>query len=163
VKYITKETEYSMFGREADQDDPKYKKAVNDIHLQTTVYLEPIRIGITSFEAIIFYDFARWEIRPDAAKELDERVFTFLKDNPKLIVELGSHTDARGTDQNNLILSQKRAKSAVDYLISKGIDPDRIKAKGYGETDLKIKDAKTEEEHQANRRTTIKVLGIMSE
>lgn len=161
IQYITTEEEYSMLGREADQDDPKYKKAVNDIHLQTTVYLKPV-LGY-EFEAIIFYDFARWEIRPDAAKELDERVLTFLKDNPTLIVELGSHTDARGTDQNNLILSQKRAKSAVDYLISKGIDPDRIKAKGYGETDLKIKDAKTEEEHQANRRTTLKVLGIMSE
>lgn len=163
VQYITKEEAYSMFGREADQEDPKYKKAVNDIHLQTTVYLEPIIPGITEFEAIIFYDFARWEIRSDAAKELDERVLTFLRDNPKLIVELGSHTDARGTDQNNLILSQKRAKSAVDYLISKGVDSERIRAKGYGETDLKIPKATTEEQHQTNRRTTIKVLGILED
>lgn len=162
VQYINSETAYSMFGREADQDDPKYTKALNDIHLETTVYLKPV-IGY-EFEAIIFYDFAKWDIRSDAAKELDEKVLTFLKDNPKIIVELGSHTDDRGTDQNNQILSQKRAKSAVDYLISKGIDPERIKAKGYGETDLKHKNAGDDEvKHQENRRTTIKVIGLIED
>ncbi|HAS46481.1 MAG TPA: flagellar motor protein MotB [Microscillaceae bacterium] len=165
IKYLTNEEEYSMLGREADPDDPKYKKAINDIHLETTIYLQPVLINTNTpvMEAIIYYDLDKWDIRPDAAKELDNKVLTFLKDNPKIIVELGSHTDERGPDNYNLVLSQKRAKSAVDYLISKGIESDRIKAKGYGETDLKIKKATTETEHQENRRTTIKVIGILDE
>ena len=100
-------------------------------------------------------------IRPDAAVILNN-VITILQQNPTLEIELSSHTDSRGKDQYNMDLSDRRAKSAVAYLIAKGIDAKRLEAKGYGETKLLNKCSNgvacTEEEHQANRRTEIKVL-----
>jgi peptidoglycan-associated lipoprotein len=107
----------------------------------------------------IFYDYNKADIRPDAALELDKMVQT-LVDNPKITIELSSHTDSRGKDAYNMTLSQKRAQSAVDYIISKGIDKSRIMAKGYGETRPVLKAAKTEEEFQLNRRTDFKVTKI---
>jgi outer membrane protein OmpA-like peptidoglycan-associated protein len=90
---------------------------------------------------------------------LDTLVQTLL-DNPKINIELSSHTDQRGKDAYNLKLSQKRAESAVAYIVSKGVPASRITAKGYGETRPIIKDAKTEEEYQRNRRTEFKVTRI---
>jgi len=86
-----------------------------------------------------------------------------LKENPNIKVEIGSHTDSRGSDSKNLILSQKRAQSVVDYLVAHGINASRLTAKGYGETHLvnNCDDGVpcTEEQHQQNRRTTFKVTG----
>jgi peptidoglycan-associated lipoprotein len=118
----------------------------------------------------IYYDFDKWEIRPDAAKELDKFV-VILKDNPSIRIELGSHTDCRGTMKYNDILSEKRAKSAVQYLASRGIDPSRMTWKGYGERKLINNCACepdkngpgatcTEEQHQQNRRTEFKVIEV---
>lgn len=111
----------------------------------------------------IYYDFDKWYIRPDAAIELDKLV-VILQQNPEINIELGSHTDCRGSNQYNQILSQKRAESAVEYIISKGINKNRITAKGYGESVLVNKCADgvecTEEEHQLNRRTEFKVTFI---
>ncbi|MBK6409754.1 MAG: OmpA family protein [Flavobacteriales bacterium] len=108
----------------------------------------------------IYYDLAKWNIRPDAAVELDKLVQT-LNDNPSVKIELSSHTDCRGKDAYNMSLSEKRAKSAVDYLIKQGIAKDRLIAKGYGET-KPVEACEctkcTEPEHQANRRTEFKVL-----
>lgn len=85
-----------------------------------------------------------------------------LKDNPTIWIELGSHTDSRGKDAYNLNLSQKRAESAVDYIVSRGIDRNRITARGYGETQLLNRCSNgvecTEEEHQLNRRTEFKIV-----
>jgi outer membrane protein OmpA-like peptidoglycan-associated protein len=104
----------------------------------------------------IYYDFDKADIRPDAQMELD-KIVTFMKDNPDMIIELGSHTDSRGKADYNLDLSQRRAASAVAYIVSQGIEQDRISAKGYGESTLvnKCKDGVTctETEHQQNRRT----------
>ncbi len=125
--------------------------------------LEPIIIDKPIVIENIYYDVAKWDIRPEAALELDKLV-QFLKDNGNINIELSSHTDCRASDQYNLTLSEKRAKSAVDYLISKGIEASRLKAKGYGESKLlnKCDDGVTctDEEHQINRRTEIKVLKI---
>lgn len=104
----------------------------------------------------IYFDYDKWDIRPDAAKELD-KLLAIIKENPDLSFELGSHTDARGSDMYNLVLSDARANSTVDYLIRNGADPARIKAKGYGEERLVNTCGNgikcTEEAHQANRRT----------
>jgi peptidoglycan-associated lipoprotein len=112
----------------------------------------------------IYYDFDKWNIRPDAALELDKFV-KLLKDNPQIVVELGSHTDSRGADNYNLVLSDRRAMSAVYYLIKQGIDPFRLSWKGYGETQLVNKCANgvpcSEEEHQQNRRTEFRVKKIL--
>ena len=86
-----------------------------------------------------------------------------MKLNPDVSIELGSHTDARGSAAYNRSLSQKRAQAAVNYIVSKDIDKSRIEAKGYGEDKLVIKDAKTEEDHQHNRRTTVRITGISDE
>lgn len=109
----------------------------------------------------IYYDLDKWFIRPDAALELD-RLVQVLNDNPKLHIELSSHTDSRAGDQYNLVLSDKRAKAAVQYIISKGIDAKRMKWKGYGESKLVNRCTNgvqcTEEEHQQNRRTEFKAI-----
>lgn len=110
----------------------------------------------------IFYDYNKANIRPDAAIELDKLVLT-LNDNPTVAIELSSHTDCRGSDSYNLSLSERRAKSAVDYIISKGIDKSRVTSKGYGESkpsETCACEKCTEEEHQRNRRTEFKVLKL---
>lgn len=112
----------------------------------------------------IYYDLDKWFIRPDAAMELD-RLVSVMEKNPKIHIELSSHTDSRAGDQYNLVLSDKRAKAAVQYIISKGVDAKRMKWKGYGESKLVNKCKNdvpcTEEEHQQNRRTEFKVIKIM--
>ncbi len=109
----------------------------------------------------ILYDFDKSNIRPDAAIILDN-VVSVMKQNPSLKIELSSHTDSRGNDKYNLELSQRRAEAAVNYLVANGIERNRLIAKGYGETKLLNRCANgvncSEEEHQANRRTEIKVL-----
>ena len=111
----------------------------------------------------IYYDYNSANIREDAARELD-RLVKILADNPTMKIELGSHSDSRGSDSYNLTLSQKRAKSAVDYLISQGIDKSRLVNKGYGETKIKNRCVNgvecTDEEHEENRRTEFVILDI---
>lgn len=103
----------------------------------------------------IYYDFAKWDITSSARAVLD-KLATFLLESPYVPVELGSHTDNRGTESFNMDLSEKRAKTAVDYLVGKGVSQSRITAKGYGKTMLVVKgDHLTEAQHQMNRRTTI--------
>lgn len=129
------------------------------------IELESIEINKTYDIENIYYDFDKWNIRPDAAAELD-KLKTILKDNQHVIVELGSHTDARGNDDYNLKLSEKRAKAATEYLATtEGIDLERLKAKGYGEEQLVNRCTNgvncTEKEHQRNRRTALKIIGTI--
>ena len=115
----------------------------------------------------IYYDFDKYYIRKDALPVLDKMV-VFLKSNPGMNIELRSHTDCRGTQNYNMVLSQKRARSAVDYLIRNGIPSKHLTAKGYGETMLlnqcacegKIKSSCSDEENQVNRRTEFKILNF---
>jgi len=88
----------------------------------------------------IFYDFGKWDLRPESMVSLDKLVETLI-DNSNVTIELMSHTDSRDTEEYNLTLSQKRAQSVVDYLVSKGIELDRLTAKGYGESRPKVVDA----------------------
>lgn len=88
----------------------------------------------------ILYDFGKWDLRPESMVSLDKLVETLL-DNPNVTIELMSHTDSRDTEEYNQDLSQKRAQMVVQYLIDKGIEPDRLLAKGYGESTPKIVDA----------------------
>lgn len=129
--------------------------AVSDT-LETKVSLMGIELNKPIAIENIYFDYDKWDIRPDAARELDKLV-AIIKENPDLSFELGSHTDARGGDLYNLVLSDARANSTVDYLIRNGADPARIKAKGYGEERLVNTCGNgvkcTEEAHQANRRT----------
>jgi outer membrane protein OmpA-like peptidoglycan-associated protein/tetratricopeptide (TPR) repeat protein len=111
----------------------------------------------------VYYDLNQSYIRPDAARELDKLVAT-MKKYPKMTIELRSHTDSRGSADANKALSENRAKTAIAYLISRGIEPERVQANGYGES-LPINNCTdgvncTEAEHQMNRRTEFKVLTI---
>lgn len=128
--------------------------------INTDFNLFPLQVDQVVRLDNIYYDLAKWNIRPDAAAELDKLVQT-LEDNPTVKIELSAHTDCRGSAAYNLELSRKRAKSAVDYLIKQGIAKDRLTSKGYGMTrpveDCACGDC-TEEQHQANRRTEFKVL-----
>lgn len=108
----------------------------------------------------ILFDVAKSNIRSDAAIELD-KIVAGMKEYPNIIIELGSHTDCRSSAASNIKLSDKRAKSSMTYLISKGIDKSRVTAKGYGESRIlngcecegKVESSCSEEQHQANRRT----------
>jgi outer membrane protein OmpA-like peptidoglycan-associated protein len=110
---------------------------------------------------LILYDFDKYFLRPEGKIELDKLV-SYMKERPTLIVELSSHTDCRGSDSYNIELSQNRAQSCVDYIIEKGIEKNRIVAKGYGETKLVNQCSDgiecSPEEHQENRRTELKFI-----
>jgi len=110
-----------------------------DKDFKTDIYMAPIAKPIELPN--ILYDLGKWDLRPESMTSLDKLVQT-LNDNPNIVIELRSHTDFRSDNKFNLDLSQKRAQSVVDYLISKGIAPDRLVAKGYGETMPKVVDKK---------------------
>ncbi len=128
----------------------------------------------------IEYDYAKWDLRGKSIEDLNVLIIT-LNENPNITIELRSHTDYRGTDLQNQILSQKRADACINYLIANGIDTERLTAKGMGESEpyviehkdgkLKLGDVLTkdyidklrrrknrEQAHQYNRRTTFKVV-----
>lgn len=132
--------------------------------LATTINVELVLTRIfTNVEITlenIYYNFNKSDIRADAEPTLDS-LSQLLIQNPQINIQLSSHTDCRGDDEYNLILSQKRAESAVAYMSRKGVSKSRMVAKGYGVTALSINcncDDCTEEEHQVNRRTTFKIL-----
>jgi OOP family OmpA-OmpF porin len=123
-------------------------------HFVKDFFLSPIPQGDIVIPGIE-YDYDKATLRPASKKILDDLV-DFLNLNNNLSVEISSHTDARGSDTYNMKLSQERAKSVVDYLISKGIKAERLLAQGYGETKLLVPNAETEDEHQKNRRTAFR-------
>src|SRR5690625_535160 len=111
---------------------------------------------------IIYFDFDKSNIRPDAQVDL-EKVYQVLKEYPEIRINIRSHTDSRGSDAYNLALSDRRAKSTKTYLIKKGIDASRMEAEGLGERELvnECSDGVpcTEAQHQANRRSEFIILG----
>ena len=98
----------------------------------------------------------KYDIRPDAEIEI-QKVIVAMEKYPSLKIKVNSHTDSRGVDAYNLWLSRRRAQSTVDYMISKGISPDRLESEGFGETRLVNECANgvscSEEQHQLNRRS----------
>jgi len=157
AQYLVTRGEFTTVGKAADRDT--LTDLVTDITYDTTMVLEKIEKNKVFVLENIYYDLDESYIREDAALELDKLV-TILRDNPELKIELSSHTDDRAPDDYNMRLSERRAKSAVQYIASQGIDKARLVAKGYGETKLIIPKASTEEEHQVNRRTEFKILEL---
>jgi len=160
---------YTLVGTHATYLIEKIKvKTVNDIEqppIEQNIELD------TEFKAVgdevlvnidrIYFGFDKWNIRPDAAEELD-RVIGVMNEHPEMKIFATSHTDSRGPASYNMRLSDKRAKSTVEYIISKGIDASRITSQGFGETQLvnDCADGKrcSNDDHQLNRRTQFKVV-----
>ncbi len=158
--YVISKSGYLNKTFELDLPQRNVLKADTTVH--TNVKLEPIKIGEEIVLEDIYYDFDKWDIREDAKPSLDSLAI-LLQDNPTMRIELSSHTDCRGDNDYNLELSEKRARSAVQYLLTKGFDQSRIRDKGYGELRPQATcecDQCTEEEHQENRRTSFTILGV---
>lgn len=151
--YLTNEAKFSTAGIGKNPAQPVQV-------FEVEILLEKIFANREITLKDIYYDFDRWEIRDDAKPTLD-KLANDLELNPGIRIQMASHTDCRGSDSYNEELSQKRAQSAVDYLISKGIDPDRLAAVGFGESQPAVTcicSRCTEEEHQSNRRTTFAIV-----
>ncbi len=156
---------YTIVGSKPDYKDDKKPLTTSDENEKVNVVdlsLEPLIINNQIVINPIFFDFDKWNIRTDAEYEL-ESIIDVLRKHPEMVIKIESHTDSRGLDRYNLKLSDRRAKSTRDYIISRGIDNKRIQsAIGYGETQLLNKCANrvkcTEEEHQLNRRSYFYIL-----
>lgn len=151
--YLSNSAKFSTRGMAKDPNNPvqtyELEIVLDKIYRDREIVLENI-----------YYDYDKWDIRPDAEPTLN-RLAEVLRQNPAIRIQLGSHTDCRGNDSYNQTLSQRRAQSAVNYLITKGIETERLSAIGYGETQPAADCACarcTEVEHQTNRRTTFKVV-----
>lgn len=136
--------------------------------LRVDIYLKRFYLDKAYALRNIYYDYDKWFLREESKLTLDT-LYQIMIDNPTIIVELGSHTDSRATYTYNIVLSQRRAESAMYYLLSKGIPQERLTAKGYGETRLLnacFDDPDCPQAgpgdcpcHQKNRRTEFKIIG----
>jgi outer membrane protein OmpA-like peptidoglycan-associated protein len=134
--------------------DSLIKAGYKEIHKD--LYLVPIEIGQVVRLNNVFFDFDKWDLRPESYVELN-RVVKLLEENPAIEIEMSAHTDARGTDDYNFKLSDNRARSVMEYIISKGIPQSRIRSQGYGETKPVVPND-TDENRQLNRRVEFTIL-----
>lgn len=123
---------------------------------EKNIPLQPIIANATIVLHNIFFESKQYALQPASQVELDKLV-KLMQDNPSLVTEISGHTDNVGSDKDNLLLSANRAKAVVAYLTQKGIAPERLRAKGYGETQP-VADNNTEEGRAKNRRTEFKVI-----
>lgn len=128
-----------------------------------TMELDPLVAGMTVELKNIYYDYDMDFVREDGVSDLIA-LAELMQANPEITIEIGSHTDARGSDRYNANLSQRRAESAVAYLIRLGVDPGRLSAQGYGEMGVRNRCVDgvdcNDDEHQYNRRTEFTVTGV---
>ncbi len=153
--YFTTRKDFSTIGKTVDKTT--LTEFITNVTFEIKIPMERIVIEKSIVLDNIYYDLDKADIRPDATIVLDSLV-QIMNDNPEIYIELGSHTDSRALDDYNMDLSRRRSRSAVRYIIDKGVASERIVARGYGETELLIGEARTDEEHQKNRRTEFKVL-----
>jgi len=167
VYQLEQRSDYNIVANQAGKFSQTESVTTKGLDRSKTLYVT-LKLGVNNLDAgavfvlkNIHYDFDQSYIRAEAGRILDNLV-NVMSQNPTLRIELSSHTDSRGKDAYNLRLSQQRAEAAVSYLVSKGIERGRMVAKGYGETRLLNNCGNgvscSEDEHQANRRTEIKVL-----
>ena len=124
---------------------------------------EEIDCKLTDFNVLpIFYELNSARLTTDSRDIINQKLFKLMNEKPNIRIEINSHTDSRDSDEYNMDLSQRRAQSVVDYLVSKGIKSNRLIARGYGETRLKEPCPNgadcTEDQHAKNRRTEFRVL-----
>jgi outer membrane protein OmpA-like peptidoglycan-associated protein len=122
------------------------------------IILNPAILGEKMQLSNVFYEIDSWQLKKESMTELDN-LATLLSENKNLVMEIGGYTDSTGSVQYNMVLSEKRALSVVNYLIKKGISSDRLKSKGYGNTSP-LGDNVTTEGRKLNRRTEAKIIEL---
>jgi len=160
--YLVKRQPYTTKGKSVDP--ATLRDLVTNITFDTIIVLDKIELEKIFILENIYYDFNKYNIRADAAKELDKLV-QLLVDNPEIKIELSSHTDSVDDQSYNLQLSQRRAEAAVAYMVERGIAADRLVAKGYGESRPIARNTNPDGSdnpagRQRNRRTEFKILEI---
>lgn len=151
---------YTVVGKKPDYKEDQKTITTSRVNEKTNTVdleLEPLIIDNQIVINPIFFDFDKSNIRTDAQYEL-ENIVDIMRKHPEMVIKIESHTDSRGRDKYNMKLSDRRAKSTRDYIVSRGVNANRIEgALGYGETQLINKCANrvkcTEKEHQLNRRS----------
>ena len=168
-RYINPNVNYSIEVGKTEYLVAKDNISTVGLDDESTTFVKEFFIQSTAVDEIEFpevqYDLGKYTLREESKDSLNY-LYQTLIDNPTIVIELAAHTDSRGGNRANQTLSENRAKSCVDYLVSKGIDAARMKAKGYGENRLRITDAEInalpadqrEAAHQKNRRTVFRVL-----
>jgi outer membrane protein OmpA-like peptidoglycan-associated protein/tetratricopeptide (TPR) repeat protein len=155
--YETKETKITISNQSGQSKQP----------IQLVKKVIPVKVGDNLADVfkikMIYFDLDKSYIRPDAALEL-EKILDVMKQYPTMKIDVRSHTDSRQTALYNAALSERRAKSTIEWLVSKGVDASRLTGKGYGESKLTNKCADgvecSQEEHQANRRSEFIIVAL---
>jgi peptidoglycan-associated lipoprotein len=161
--YISKRQPYTTIGKSVPLES--LKELVTNITLDTIIVLNRIQTNVAFRLNNIYFELDKWDIKPESAAELDKLV-ELLNDNPEIAqMELSSHTDSIASADYNITLSQRRAESTVRYLVSKGIAPERLIAKGYGESRPVARNTNPDGTDNAdgrarNRRTEFRILKI---
>lgn len=159
---LEKETDYKVVGNapeylaNEEMVSTKGIKVTTDLEKDIDIFLERIELGKPIVLQNIYYDFDKSDLRPESKAELD-RLVKLLNDNPTITIQIGSHTDTNGSEKYNIKLSQRRAKSVVDYLIQAGIDKDRLESFGFGESQPAVYPELSDSDEQANRRTEFRI------
>jgi peptidoglycan-associated lipoprotein len=160
--YLTKRQAYTTKGKSVDPRT--LKDLVTNITLDTILVMDRIELNKIFVLENIYFEFDQYDITAQAGVELD-KLTDILNDNPEIKIEMGSHTDSVGTNDYNITLSQRRAESTVRYLINKGVNAQRLTAKGYGETKPVARNTNANGTDNPagrarNRRTEFKILEI---
>jgi peptidoglycan-associated lipoprotein len=161
--YIIKRQPYTTIGKSVPVET--LKELVTNITLDTIIVLNRIQTNVAFRLNNIYFELDKWDIKPESAAELDKLV-DLLNDNPEITqMELSSHTDSIASADYNITLSQRRAESTVRYLVSKGIAPERLVAKGYGESRPVARNTNPNgtdnpDGRARNRRTEFRILKI---
>lgn len=165
IFHLKQASTFSLKGNKDGYFSSEVSVSTNDYNRDTTLFIDFEMCVDPCGKSIrldnINFDLAKWDILPASIPDL-QKVVGLMQDNPNIMVEMSSHTDSRGTHAYNQDLSQKRAQSTVNYLMSQGISRTRLMARGVGETELLNRCSDntncTEEEHTINRRTEFKVV-----
>jgi OOP family OmpA-OmpF porin len=148
--------EINAEGYLAGADSFAVEVAKADLNVYRTVYLKKLEVGLSVRLNNIFFDFDKTILRPESYPELN-KVVELMEQNPGLIIEIGGHTDDKGSDEYNEKLSQGRSEAVREYILSQFIEPNRVTAKGYGESKPEVAND-TDDNRQINRRVEFTIL-----
>lgn len=153
---------FAFYREENIQDPEKEEELEEGLKLPADIVEKNVKTGARQLKIEdIYFGLNTFKILPKSARVLD-KVVKIMKEYPKLKIEIGSHADARGAEKYNLILSEKRAAATLEYIVSKGIDRDRLTSKGYGESmplnNCTEETGCTKKQYAINRRSEFKIL-----